>query len=249
MTASSCERVALVGGGSCTIGTAIARHLAQDGVDVLVGFRNHEMAAVSAVKQIVANGGKAEVVHLDINDGQEVETVCQKIYDTKGRLDILVNCAAINIESPALGMEDENWNRVMSTNASATFRLCRIAAKYMILGRWGRIINISSISAVQGGRGQINYAVSKAALESMTRVLALETGRKGVLANCVAPGVIESGMSERIRKDYGQDLLDSIAVHRFGSAEDVAQAVVFLASDAARYISGQVIRVDGGMYL
>jgi len=249
MTSSPCERVALVTGGSSAIGTAIARHLAQARAVVLVGFRSHEMAAANAVKQIVANGGKAEAVHLDINDGQEVETVCQGIYDTKGRLDILVNCAAINVESPALGMEDEDWNRVMSTNVSAAFRLCRIAAKYMILGRWGRIINISSVSAVQGGRGQVNYAASKAALESMTRVLALETGRKGVLANCVAPGVIESGMSGRIRKEYGKELLDSIAVRRFGSADDVAHIVAFLASDAAGYITGQVIRVDGGMHL
>ena len=249
MTDRPIERVALVAGGSSTIGTAIARRLAQDRAVVFVGFRCNEKAAASAVKQIAADGGQAEAVHLDINDGQEVETVCQRIYDTKGRLDILVNGAAINVESPALGMEDEDWSRVMSTNASAAFRLCRIAAKYMILGRWGRIINISSVSAAQGGRGQINYAASKAALESMTRVLALETGRKGVSANCVAPGVIEAGMSERIRREYGTELLESIAVRRFGSADDVARAVAFLASDAAGYITGQVIRVDGGMHL
>lgn len=249
MTGSPCERVALVTGGSSAIGRAVSRRLAQDRVNVFVGFRDHEKAALSVVEQIVASGGMSEAVHLDINQAQEVESVCQRIFDTTSRLDILVNCAAINIESPALSMEDEDWVRVMSTNASAAFRLCRIAAKYMILGRWGRIINISSVSSGQGGRGQVNYAASKAALESMTRVIALETGRKGILANCVAPGVIESAMSERIRKEYGKELLDSIAVRRFGSADDVAQVVAFLASNAAGYVTGQVIGVNGGMHL
>lgn len=249
MTGGPCERIALVAGGSSAIGAAVAQRLARQRVAVCVGFRGHEAAARTAVDAIAAGGGTAEAVHLDVTDAREVDAVCQRIYDTHGRLDILVNGAAINVEAPALGMEDEDWNRVLSTNVSAAFRLCRTAAKYMILGRWGRIINLSSVSAVQGGRGQVNYAASKAALEAMTRVLALEVGRKGVLANCVAPGVIESGMSERIRRDYRQPLLDAIAVRRFGSATDVAEVVAFLASEAAAYVNGQVIRVDGGMHL
>ena len=148
-----------------------------------------------------------------------------------------------------MGIEDEAWNRVMDVNLTGAFRLCRAAAKYMMLNRWGRIINVSSISSGFGGRGQVNYAASKAGLESMTRVLALELGRKGILANCVAPGVIETKMSERIRQSHERALVETIAVRRFGQPQDVAEVVAFIASDASAYVTGQVIRVDGGMGL
>ena len=242
-------RVALIAGGSCDIGGAIARRLARNGARVLVGYCARAEAAQATAEQINAAGGRAQAVPLDVLDAAAVEAVCQGIHERHGRLDILVNGAAINVEAPALGLADEDWDRVLATNVSAAFRLCRAAAKYMVLGRWGRIVNISSIAAVHGGRGQVNYAASKAALESMTRVLALELGRKGVRANCVAPGTIASGMSERVRAEHEQELLGAIAVRRFGAPEDVAETVAFLASDAADYITGQVIRVDGGMWL
>lgn len=242
-------RVALVVGGSSAIGQAIARQLATEGVRVCVGYHRNKRAAESVMNDILAAGGHADALHIDVGDAGEIESVCEGLYERHQALDILVNGAGVNIEAPALGMDDKDWEAVMSTNASGSFRLCRAAAKYMLLGRWGRIINISSIAGSFGGRGQINYAASKAALEAMTRVLALELGRKGVLANCVAPGTIESGMSDRIRHEYSEQLLECIAVRRFGSPEDVAETVAFLASEAAGYITGQVIRVDGGMHL
>ena len=247
--AKQVRRAALIAGGSGAIGSAIAKRLASDGVRVFVGFHKNPEAAKRGISEIAAAGGNAEAIHLDVNSSFESEEACQHVFNVCERLDILVNCAAVNIEAPALGIEDEAWNRVIDINLTGAFRLCRAAAKYMMLNRWGRIINVSSISSGFGGRGQINYAASKAGLETMTRVLALELGRKGILANCVAPGVVETKMSEHIRQTHEEALLETIAVRRFGLPEEVAEVVAFIASDASAYVTGQVIRVDGGMGL
>jgi 3-oxoacyl-[acyl-carrier protein] reductase len=243
------SRIALIAGASGGIGASAARRLASGGIAVHLGYHQHPSTAEEVAREIIGAGGQAESVALDLGNRNQIDNVCSEIYARAGRLDILVNCAAINREASALAMDDDTWREVLEINLDGAFRLAKSAARYMMLGRWGRIIHVSSIAAIRGGRGQISYATAKSGMEAMTRVLALELGRKGILVNCVAPGLIETEMSERIRRQYGEEILKSISVKRYGRPEDVAAAIEFLASDAAGYINGHTLRVDGGMAL
>jgi 3-oxoacyl-[acyl-carrier protein] reductase len=243
------QRVALIAGAGGGIGSAVARRLASSGVMAFLGYHRQRSALDDITETILKSGGQAFLTELDLKDRDRADAACSQIYERTGRLDILVNCAAVNCEAPALAMDDDAWSETMAVNLDGAFRLARAAARYMMLGRWGRIIQVSSIAAIHGGRGQINYATAKAGIEAMTRVLALELGRKGVLVNCVAPGVIETEMSARVRQQYGEEIIKTIAVKRFGKPEEIASVIAFLVSEDAAYINGQTIRIDGGMAL
>ena len=233
-------------GGGGGIGSAVSKKLAEEGNIVYIGYGGKkESAELAAAK----SGHNARIIRIDLENSSEIDSACEEIFNMEKRLDILVNCAAVNSEAPAIGMDDSTWEKVIGINLDGAFKLCRAVSKFMLLNKWGRIINMSSISASHGGRGQINYSASKAGLEAMTRVFALELGRKGIMVNCIAPGVVETEMSGRIRSEHGDRLLENIAVHRFGKPEEVAELAAFLASESCSYITGQVIRIDGGMAL
>ncbi|MCB1193931.1 MAG: SDR family oxidoreductase [Leptospiraceae bacterium] len=243
------NRIAFIAGASGEIGKAVSLQVAKDHKKVYLGYHQNEASIRDLKEEISLMGGNTESIQLNLQDPKQIEEASQYIFDREGRLDILINCVGVNLESPALGMEVETWQKVMDVNLNGTFWLSQKVAKFMVLNRWGRIVNLSSVSARFGGRGQINYSVSKSGIETMTRVLALELSRKGVLVNCVAPGVIETKMSESIREEYKEELLQTISVRRFGKPEEVANLVTFLVSEKSAYITGQVICVDGGMGL
>jgi len=240
-------RVAIVTGASRGLGRAIALRFAAAGASVVAGAREHHADAV--VGQIKENGGNAVAVTVDLTNVNSIATLGDTALKQYGRIDVLVNNAGIVRDQLMVRMKPEDWDVVLATNLTATFESCRCVLRTMVKQRSGRIINISSVVGQSGNPGQANYAASKAGMVGLSKSLAREVASRGITVNVVAPGMIDTDMTSSLPEAGRQAMLGQIPMGRLGTPEEIASAVHFLASDEASYITGQVVAVNGGMYM
>ncbi len=242
------DKVALVTGASQGIGRETALALAQAGARVACAARNEEKLA-ALVSEIAAAGGSALAVKMDVADGEQVKAGFKQVLEKFGRLDILVNNAAVTRDGLAVRMKQDDWDAVLRTNLTGAHLCIQQALGTMMRQRSGRIINITSVVAQSGNAGQVNYVASKAGLIGLTKAIAIEVASRNITVNAVAPGFIETPMTDVLSEKVKDELKARIPLGRLGSPSDVAAAITFLASDEAAYITGHVLAVNGGMYL
>ncbi len=246
MAESSSKRVAFVTGASRGIGKGIAERLAKDGRHVVLASRS--AGPLEELKSsIEAAGGSASVAAVDVADFAGLAAAIEKSAETHGRLDILVNNAGITKDGLALRMSDEDWDAVLNTNLKSAFVAMRAAARHMMRGKFGRIVNIGSTSGVVGNAGQANYAAAKAGLIGLSKTIARELGGKGITCNVIAPGFIQTDMTENLPQQVKDHVMGLMALRRLGTPEDIAAAVAYCTADDAGFLTGQTICVDGGM--
>ena len=239
-------KVAIVTGGSRGIGRSIVQTLAAEGAHVHFFYRSEETAAQQVVDEVVASGGQARAWKVDVTDSQACAKAVEDIFEQAERIDVLVNNAGIVRDNLLAAMDDEEITSVIQTNLLSVFHVTRAVIPFMMSRRSGQIVNLSSVAATKGGRGQANYAASKGAVEAMTRALAVELSPRKIRVNAVAPGVIETSMSQQVRDLAGDEVKARILLTRYGQPEEIAKAVTFLASDLSSYVTGQILYVDGG---
>ena len=240
-------KIALVTGASRGIGRQIALKLAGQGAFVIVNYNGSAAKAEETVKEIEAAGGKAEAVQCNVSDFEACGQMLTDVVAKHGRLDILVNNAGITRDNLLMKMSEEDFDAVISTNLKGVFNCVKHISRQMLKQRSGRIINISSVSGVLGNAGQANYCAAKAGVIGITKSVAREMASRGITVNAIAPGFIRTEMTDVLKDDIKKALMEQIPMKNFGEVEDIANTVAFLASEDARYITGQVISVDGGM--
>jgi 3-oxoacyl-[acyl-carrier protein] reductase len=245
------DKVSVVTGASRGMGRAIALKLASLGSKVAVNYvaieADNKADADNVAETIVRLGGEAMPVEADIRDGEAVKAMMQQVIDKWGKIDILVNSAGITRDTLLLRMSDDAWDDVMSTNLRGAYLCTKFALRSMIRQGWGRIVNIASIAGLIGNVGQTNYAASKGGLIAFTKSVAREVGSRNITANAVAPGFINTQMTQKLPDEVKKSILAMTSLQRIGEPEEVAELVAFLASDRAGYITGQVICIDGGI--
>ena len=243
------ERVALVTGGSRGIGKAIVIALAKAGAKVAFVYQSNKDSADALVTELTGQGHEVYAIQADVSKKAEADAAIENVVTKWGRLDILVNNAGIIRDKLVMAMSSEEWQAVIDTNLTSVFNFCQAAIRPMMSNRYGRIVNMSSVAADFSNPGQANYAASKAGIEGFSRCLATEYAKRGITVNCVAPGFIETDMTIAVVNVAGDKIKNAIPAKRLGRPEDIANAVLFLAGEDSSYITGQVLKVDGGLTL
>ncbi len=243
------NKVTMITGAARGIGREIALLFAQEGADLAICDVNADVLAATQKEIEAATGRKVIAEKVDVTSGQEVTDFVKKILDNFGRLDILVNNAGITKDNLILRMSDEQWDAVISVNLKGAFNCIKAAARPMMKARSGRIVNMASIIGIMGNAGQANYAASKGGLIALTKTVAKELGSRNINVNAIAPGFIRTDMTDKLTDEAKQKLLEFVPLGRMGETGDVAKLALFLASDDAGYITGQVVKVDGGMVM
>jgi 3-oxoacyl-[acyl-carrier protein] reductase len=239
----------LITGSSRGIGAEMAEKMASLGASVVINYANSKKRAEELREKIEKSGGKAFVFQADVSDFEEAKSLVKSSYKAMGGLDVLVNNAGITRDKLLLRMKEEDWDKVLDINLKGVFNCSKNAVRYLLKAENAKIINISSVVGLIGNPGQSNYSAAKAGMIGFTKTLAKELASKGVCTNAVAPGFIKTEMTDELKDNLKEDIINNVPLGRFGEAEEVADLVAFLASDKANYINGQVINVDGGMSL